>query len=81
MDVKNAANEMWALVDRSELPDDHDAYGKRHLKRHLRAMLALLTAGEVTGEKAHRWLGWIQGCVCIGGGATLDDMKQINKES
>jgi len=40
----------------------------------------MMTAGEITGEKAHRWLGWVQGCVCVGKGGTLEDMKGINKQ-
>ena len=77
MDTKIAADNMWALVDRSELPDEHDEYGKNHL----RAMLSMLAAGEITGEKAHRWLGWIQGCLCVGKGGTLEDFKAINKKA
>jgi len=77
MDIRKAANELWAPVDRSELPDEHEAYGKNHLM----AMLAMLAGGEITGDKAHRWLGWVQGCICVGKGATLDDMKDINKKA
>lgn len=77
MDIKTAANGMWALVDRSELPEDHEEYGKDHL----RAMLVMMINGEIAGEKAHRWLGWVQGCVCVGGGASLEDMKQVNKKA
>lgn len=29
-------------------------------------------------EKAMRWVGWLQACIVMGGGATLEDMKQIN---
>ena len=75
MDVKTAANDMWLLVHNSNLPEDHESYGKNHL----RAMLAMLASGEITDEKAHRWLGWVQGCVCVGEGSTLKDIKKINK--
>lgn len=34
-----------------------------------------------TNEKAMRWIGWLQACIVMGGGATLEDMKRINKES
>jgi len=77
MDIKTAAENMWAPIHLSELPEDHEAYGKAHL----RAMLAMMITGQIGGEKAHRWLGWIQGCVCVGGGATLEDMKEINKKA
>jgi hypothetical protein len=33
---------------------------------------------RMTREKAHRWLGYIQGCIVAGGGATLEDMKRVN---
>ena len=68
---------MWIPIEKSSLPDEHDQYGKDHLKN----MLTQLELGTISGEKAHRWIGWIQGCVCVGGGATLEDMKMINKMS
>jgi hypothetical protein len=77
MDTRIAADELWALVHRSELPEEHEGYGKNHL----RAMLALLAAAEITGDKAHRWVGWIQGCLCVGKGGTLKEFKDINKRA
>lgn len=35
--------------------------------------------GYITGEKAHRWIGWLQACICINGFATLEELKAINK--
>jgi hypothetical protein len=75
MDIKTVADNMWSLVQNSNLPEKHESYGKDHL----RAMLAILVSEEITDEKAHRWIGWIQGCVCVGEGGTLKDMKKINK--
>jgi len=75
MNTMIAARDLWDLVDKSELPDKHDEYGKDHLKY----MLDKLMVGEVFGEKAHRWIGWVQGCICVGKGATLEEMKLINK--
>ena len=66
MDTKIAACKMWDIVEKSNLPDEHPEYGKDHL----RYMLKELELGRITGEKAHRWIGWIQGCVCVGNGAT-----------
>jgi len=77
MDVKKAANSMWLSIQNSNLPEDHESYGKNHL----RVMLAMLASGEIADEKAHRWLGWVQGCVCVGKGSTLEDMKKINKSA
>ena len=75
MNTMIAARDLWKLVDKSELPDEHPEYGKDHLKY----MLDKLMEGEVFGEKAHRWIGWIQGCICMSGGATLEELKRINK--
>ena len=75
MNTKIAARDLWKLVDKSALPDKHDEYGKDHLKY----MLNRIMIGVVEDEKAHRWLGWVQGCICVGGGATLEEMKKINK--
>ena len=75
MNTKIAARDLWELVDKSKLPDKHDEYGKDHLKY----MLNRIMIGIVEDEKAHRWLGWVQGCICVGGGATIEEMKQINK--
>ena len=77
MDIKAVADNMWDSVNASNLPDEHAEYGKDHL----RDMLRKLVSGEVSEEKAHRWIGWIQGCVCVGKGSTLKEMKRINKES
>ncbi len=75
MNTKIAARDLWKLVDKSKLPDKHDEYGKDHLKY----MLDKLMLGDIEGEKAHRWIGWVQGCICVGGGADLETLKRINK--
>jgi hypothetical protein len=48
---------------------------------HLLYMCDELVHERVTGEQAHRWLGWIQG-VCVARDiATLDECKDINHVS
>lgn len=74
MDIKKAATAMTKYVDQSNLPAKHPSIGKDHLHE----MISAIQMDIVTGEKAHRWLGWIQGCVCVGQGATLDEMKTVN---
>jgi hypothetical protein len=75
MDTKIAARMLWELVDESNLPAEHTEFGKDHLKY----MILKIVNGEITDEKAHRWIGWIQGCICTGGGADLETLKKINK--
>lgn len=48
---------------------------------HVIAMLDQIVSGDIADEKAHRWLGWAQACMCMGNIATLDELKQINKDS
>ena len=74
MYIKKAAFSMRSLVAKSSLPDWHSEYGKDHMFY----MIDSITKGYVIKEKAHRWLGYIQGCVVCYGGATLEDVKHIN---
>lgn len=74
MDIKKAAHEMIQYVLNSALSEKHPECGKIHLLE----MISKIENSEITGEKAYRWLGWIQGCVCVTGGATLEQMKNIN---
>jgi hypothetical protein len=46
---------------------------------HVRDMLMRVANGEITGRKAHRWLGWAQCAAVAAGVGTLEDMKAINK--
>lgn len=77
MDVKIAARETGKLIELTTLPILQEEYGKAHLCW----MMDKITGGEVIGEKAHRWLGYLQCAVVIGGGATLEQVKMINKRS
>lgn len=46
---------------------------------HIEEMLNKISTGEISGKKAHRWLGWAQAAICMLGGGTLEIMKEINK--
>lgn len=60
MDIKIAASRTAILVHKAKgIPDSHPEHGKDHLIE----MVNKIIHGEVTGDKAHRWLGYIQGCV------------------
>ena len=76
MNIIKVANKMKKLIINSTIPVIDLEYGKSHLFR----MIEKIQNKKVTGEKAHRWIGWIQACVCMGGGANLEDIKNINKE-
>lgn len=75
MDIKTAAAKTKELINGAWiLPATDPEYGKNHLHE----MADKIISGEITDEKAHRWLGWMQGCICAGGGATLQTLKEIN---
>lgn len=75
MNLKRAALNMIRPVKNSGLPDIDPQCGKDHMLY----MIEQIASGEVTEEKAHRWLGYIQGCVVSHDGATLEEVKNINK--
>jgi hypothetical protein len=74
MDTIKAAQNMCHLIAASSLPAQHPEYGKDHMYD----MIEKIQNGDVEGEKSHRWLGYIQGCVVCYGGATLEDVKSVN---
>lgn len=78
MDIKEAAYQTQKLLVSSlSLPDNNNEYGSNHIQY----MLDKISNGEIKDEKAHRWLGWAQCAICIGGGASLDALTEINKKS
>jgi hypothetical protein len=75
MNIKLAAKYTSELIDGAKgLARDDPETGRQHLH----VMAAKIVSGEVTGEKAHRWLGWMQACIVLGDGSTLKEMKEIN---
>lgn len=76
MDIVKAAQNTIPFVEKSlRLPHYNHEYGRNHIED----MLNKIVSGEISGDKAHRWLGYAQAAVVFGGGASLEIMKQINK--
>jgi len=48
---------------------------------HIISMLDRIVSGEISDEKAHRWLGWAQACICMGNVENLEGLQRINYES
>lgn len=79
MNIRTAAEDTRKLINGS---DGLKRFDETHTsKDHLHMMTGKIILGEVTGEKAHRWLGWAQACIVMGGGATVEDMKLVNKQA
>jgi hypothetical protein len=88
MDVKVAAEKLIPIVNRQTGPIVSDGFGNTESpffpkggKKHLTYMCESIISGEVVGEKAHRWIGWLQGCLYMNGLTTLDEMKELNKRA
>ena len=86
MNVKTAAKELMPVVNKQIGPIVSDGFGNTESpilskggKKHLTYMCEQIINGEVAEEKAHRWIGWIQGCLYMKGATSLEAMKEINK--
>ncbi len=69
-----AAKETAKLINHTNLVDMDPEIGKDHLHYMAKA----IQNGDIQGEKAHRWLGWIQACIRCGLGTSLRQLKEIN---
>lgn len=78
MDIKVAATAMRPFCEQMKVRTGIVFGGNATSIEHLFEMIEAIESGEVSGEKAHRWLGWIQGVVCCRGNATLEELKSIN---
>lgn len=56
---------------------DHNEVGDmpKTSHRHLTAMLIEIQSGKITGDKAHRWLGYVQGCMVMRGWLDVDQER------
>lgn len=59
----------------------HDSELPKATVAHLRYMNSRIQDGTVAGDKAHRWLGWMQATVYLAGAATHEAIQQINETS
>lgn len=48
--------------------------------KHLKYMCEKILNDEIQGEKAHRWLGFIQGVFWILGDYSLNELKSDNRQ-
>lgn len=82
MDVQKAALATRPFIDLAiGLPEFDPAYGRTHLHEMVDAILQWDVSVDKWNRKANRWIGWIQCAVVIGGGASLAEMKTINRDA
>lgn len=85
MDVKTAAllskdiiNEYWRVTELSEI----DASDNEDVSLvHAVWMLNGIILGYIQNDKAHRWLGYVQGIMACHNVATVKQMKEVNKRA
>lgn len=78
MDVRVAARE---TVAKSDISFRQSRFRQNSMGQgidHAGWMLGQIEGGEVTGEKAHRWLGYAQALLVAGDWVTLEAIKDIN---
>lgn len=79
-DPKSVALRCLPFVAKARgLPPHDPAFGRDHLCWMIGEIQNWDLSGQPKREKAMRWLGYIQGCLVAGGGATLDEMKELNR--
>lgn len=83
MNVSKAANALVLNICRGRLPKTYmDSINVEAIsEEHLLHTVEKICTGEVSGEKAHRRLGYIQGVLVAYNAATLDEMKKVNYDS
>jgi hypothetical protein len=69
------AREVLAGVARRIPSTDQHDYPPKTEHTHLTWMIGQLLSGAVTGDKAHRWLGFIQGVLAARGFLNVDDER------
>lgn len=81
MDIKEAMHRTEALIDKGAYPITTPGLTRAHLHDMVTQVVSWDLSDPKAERKAHRWLGWLQCAIVFGGGATLDQVKLINKES
>lgn len=80
MNIKTAAKETLEYVPNALLlPARHSEYGRDHITHMLNQIQEWDLTEQRLVEKANRWIGWAQCAIVIGAGASLEEMKAINK--
>lgn len=77
MDIQQAALVTKQLMEKGRQIGKWPASGPLSFT-HIYNLLTSIETGLVSGEKAHRWLGWSQCAIVAAGAGTLEDMKRIN---
>ena len=77
MDVIKVSQELVTIIIKTDKLECSDS-GKRIHKAHLLYMLDSIIQGDVSGEKAHRWIGYVQGCLVYSDTSTVEEMKTLN---
>ncbi len=82
MNVKTAAMKLRDLLSEMNQQNDIEVAKKQECDIiHLVWMCYEIINGHVKSDKAHRWIGYIQGVLVMRNLTTLEKMKELNKTS
>ena len=68
------------LKDLDWTPLNPDTHVKGCDQDHLYRILTQILDGKVVGNKAHRFIGWAQGVMCMKGILSLEHARDLNRE-
>jgi hypothetical protein len=71
------AEAILKVADWNKFRFDTDIEGRSN--EHLQSLLKEIIAGKTTGAKAHRYIGWVQGVLCMKGIMSLNEAKNLNR--
>ena len=78
MDIRIAARETKIIINRNLSKASFPETPSKLSYINIMGLLDSIEVENVTGEKAHRWLGWSQAAAVGSGSCALDDVKNIN---
>ncbi len=79
MDMDKVVDDLYGLIITKKSLGCLPGPGRMTNQKHLLWMLEQIEYGEVTGEKAHRWIGYIQGVLVAMHVATVGEMRDLNR--
>lgn len=80
--TKQLIHELWKMANEHRNNPEWISLGIRRISlspEHVLGMLERLESGEIKGERAHRWIGWIQASLVAAGITHLGTMMSLTR--
>lgn len=79
MDMEKVVDGLYDLIITKKALCCLPGPGRMTNQQHLLWMLEQIQHGEVTGEKAHRWVGYVQGVLVALHVTSVEEMRDLNR--